>query len=143
MYSSNCSTKINLRLPPSSLLSSNIKATLFAKQKTKFAYSSEGDADIPFPHTPFLLHQKPCFDAELPFTTLPRLARALGGGWKCRPPRSTKSQHPNFRGKRFRFRLTLDKFFATGLGIQRVFINTIREQKIILNKKPCGHQINI
>lgn len=31
----------------------------------------------------------------------------------------------------------LDKKFATGSSYQRFLINTIREQKIILNKKPC------
>ena len=37
----------------------------------------------------------------------------------------------------------LDKRFATGSGIQRVFINTKREQKNILNKKLCECQIHI
>ena len=37
----------------------------------------------------------------------------------------------------------LDKFFATGSGNQRIFVNTVREQKKILNKKPCECQIHI
>ena len=32
---------------------------------------------------------------------------------------------------------SLDKKWATGLGSQKVFINTIKEQKSILKKKPC------
>lgn len=31
----------------------------------------------------------------------------------------------------------LDKHFATGSGKQKVFINTIKEQNIILKEKPC------
>src|SRR5512143_193995 len=31
----------------------------------------------------------------------------------------------------------LDKRYATGVGIQRAFVNTIQEQKILLTNKPC------
>lgn len=31
----------------------------------------------------------------------------------------------------------LDKKLATGSGSQKIFINTIAEQKVILKKKPC------
>lgn len=37
----------------------------------------------------------------------------------------------------------LDKRRATGLGSQKVFIDTIREQKIILKKKPCDCLLHI
>ena len=37
----------------------------------------------------------------------------------------------------------LDKKFATGSGSQRVFINTIIEQKTILNRKPCECRLHI
>jgi hypothetical protein len=37
----------------------------------------------------------------------------------------------------YRHRTPLDKRLATGSGRQRVFINTVKEQKIILQNKPC------
>jgi len=37
----------------------------------------------------------------------------------------------------------LDKCFATGSGSQRVFINTINEQRVILKQKPCECLLHI
>lgn len=37
----------------------------------------------------------------------------------------------------------LNKKYATGLGNQIVFINTIKEQKTILKKKPCACLLHI
>jgi len=37
----------------------------------------------------------------------------------------------------------LDKKLATGLGSQKIFINTIREQKVILKNKPCQCLLHI
>ena len=38
---------------------------------------------------------------------------------------------------------SLDKKMATGLGSQTIFINTIREQKVILKNKPCQCLLHI
>jgi hypothetical protein len=48
-----------------------------------------------------------------------------------------------FLRRRYKHHTPLDKKFAIGSGSQRVFINTAREQKIILNKKPCECLIHI
>lgn len=42
-----------------------------------------------------------------------------------------------FARRRYQHHSPLDKKFAKGSGIQRVFINTISEQKLILKQKPC------
>lgn len=38
---------------------------------------------------------------------------------------------------------SLDKHLATGLGSQKVFINTIKEQRVILKQKPCECLLHI
>jgi hypothetical protein len=43
----------------------------------------------------------------------------------------------------YKHQTPLDKRLATGSGSQRVFVNTAREQKIILNKKPCECRMHI
>ena len=42
-----------------------------------------------------------------------------------------------FAGRRYKHHTPLDKRLARGQGGQKVFINTIAEQKIILRDKPC------
>lgn len=42
-----------------------------------------------------------------------------------------------FAKRGYQHKTPLDKRFAKGFGGQRVFINTIAEQKEILQKKPC------
>lgn len=48
-----------------------------------------------------------------------------------------------FTNRGYKHHTPLDKDFATGLGSQRVFVNTVREQKKILNQKPCECQFHI
>ena len=42
-----------------------------------------------------------------------------------------------FLHRGYKHHTQLDRRFANGSSSQRIFINTITEQKIILNKKPC------
>lgn len=42
-----------------------------------------------------------------------------------------------FLRRGYRHHTPLDKKFAVGTGTQRVYLHTIREQGIILKKKPC------
>jgi len=42
-----------------------------------------------------------------------------------------------FERRGYKHRTPLNKKFANGVGSQKIFINTIKEQKIILKKKPC------
>lgn len=42
-----------------------------------------------------------------------------------------------FRRRGYNHRTPLDKNFATGKGSQTQYVNTIPEQKELLNKKPC------
>lgn len=42
-----------------------------------------------------------------------------------------------FTRRGYQHRTLLNKKFAKGSGSQRVFVNTIKEQKTILKKKPC------
>jgi hypothetical protein len=43
----------------------------------------------------------------------------------------------------FQHQTPLDRRSATGLGNQRAFVNTVREQKNILRKKPCKCPLHI
>jgi len=43
----------------------------------------------------------------------------------------------------YRHHTPLDKRSATGSGSQKIFINTIREQRAILKKKPCDCLLHI
>ena len=42
-----------------------------------------------------------------------------------------------FSCRGYKHQTPLDKKFAIGLGNQQTFINTIREQRVILKQKPC------
>ena len=42
-----------------------------------------------------------------------------------------------FKRRGYKHHTQLAKKYATGEGGQKVFINTLKEQKIILKKKPC------
>lgn len=42
-----------------------------------------------------------------------------------------------FLKRKYKHRTPLNKCFATGLSVQRVFINTLKEQKNILKQKSC------
>lgn len=42
-----------------------------------------------------------------------------------------------FSRRGYRHHTPLDKKLAIGLGSQRMFINTVSEQKVILKQKPC------
>jgi len=42
-----------------------------------------------------------------------------------------------FTRRGYKHRTPLDKKFATDSGSQKIFINTIKEQKVILKQKPC------
>jgi hypothetical protein len=42
-----------------------------------------------------------------------------------------------FLQREYKHHTPLEQVFATGSSNQRVFINTVKEQKIILKKKPC------
>jgi len=47
-----------------------------------------------------------------------------------------------FSRRGYQHKTPLDPKLASGSGTQRVFINTVREQKVILKQKPCdcpGH----
>lgn len=48
-----------------------------------------------------------------------------------------------FAHRGYKHHTILDKKLAIGFGNQNVFVNSIREQRIILNEKPCACQINI
>lgn len=43
-----------------------------------------------------------------------------------------------FARRGYRHLTPLNKRFATGAGVQRRFLNTLKEQKVILKNKPCG-----
>ena len=42
-----------------------------------------------------------------------------------------------FEHRGYNHKTPLNKKFATGSGSQKIFINTIQEQKVILKQKPC------
>lgn len=42
-----------------------------------------------------------------------------------------------FTRRKYKHHTPLDKKLATGSSTQTIFINTIREQKVILHQKPC------
>lgn len=48
-----------------------------------------------------------------------------------------------FLRRGYKHHTSLDKKIATGLGSQKIFINTIREQKVILKNKPCQCLLHI
>lgn len=71
------------------------------------------------------------------------------GGYSCHPEtlrwrgkrKALYLRHENlvkeFLKRGYQHHTPLDKKWATGLGSQKIFINTIQEQKIILKNKPC------
>lgn len=48
-----------------------------------------------------------------------------------------------FFNRGYQHHTPLDKKLATGSGSQRVFINTVSEQKVILKQKPCDCLLHI
>lgn len=54
-----------------------------------------------------------------------------------------KSIVDEFLLRGYKHHTPLDRLLAIGSSKQKIFINTVEEQKVILNDKPCNCQIDI